>query len=161
VNRIPGNVSITALSVIERKTLERRVPDDFDRELQALNSHLQQPTSSRTRFRLQALELLRKLYLPQPCQDVLRNSSLSAWLPIVCELEGESQALDHSLFTFCVIQVAITKTGSACVDDAMQVYHDALQKLLVELESDGAGQSDEILAAISVLSTCEVILLCP
>jgi hypothetical protein len=57
-----------------------------------------------------------------------------------------------------VVQVAVTKTGSACVDEALQVYNDALQKLLVEIEDIGAGQSDEILGAISVLSTSEVLL---
>jgi hypothetical protein len=57
-----------------------------------------------------------------------------------------------------VVQIAVTKTGSVCIDEALQVYNDALQKLLVEIEDFGAGQSNEILAAISVLSTSEVSL---
>jgi len=104
------------------------------------------------------LELLKKLYLPQPSLANIRESSLYSWLPTVCELEGESHALDYSLLTFCVVQVAVTKTGSASVDEALQVYNDALQKLLVEIEDFAAGRSDEILAAISVLSTSEVLL---
>lgn len=104
------------------------------------------------------MELLKKLYLPQPSLANIRDSSQFSWLPIVCELEGESDALDHSLLAFCVVQVAVTKTGSASVNEALQSYNDALQKLLVEIEDFGARRSDEILAAISVLSTSEVLL---
>jgi hypothetical protein len=161
VNRIPGNHSTTGLSVLKQDSLNLHVPRSFDGDLQVLKSHVQKPIGPRTRFRLQALELLKKLYLPQPSQADVRESAVFSWLPILCELEGESRALDHSLFTFCVVQVAVTKTGSASVDDALQVYNDALQTLLVEIEDDGAGQSDEILAAISVLSTCEVLLSSP
>lgn len=66
--------------------------------------------------------------------------------------------LDQSLFAFCVTQVAITKAGNASIDEALHAYNDALQKLLLDIEDDSAGESDEILAAISVLSTCEVCL---
>lgn len=146
------------LSVLKQKTLSHHVPRSLDEDLQGLKSQVQKPIGPRTQFRIQALELLKKLYLPQPSEADIRKSSIFSWLPIICELGGESQALDHALLTFCVIQVTVTKTGSACVEEALQVYNDALQKLLVELEDDGAGQSDEILAAISVLSTCEVLL---
>jgi hypothetical protein len=110
----------------------------------------------RTQFRLQALEFLKKLYLPQPSLANKRESSLYSWLPRVCELEGESHALDHSLLTFCVVQAAVTKTGSASVEEALQVYNDTLQRLLVEIEDFGTRRFNEILAAISVLSTSEV-----
>jgi hypothetical protein len=154
VNRTPGNLS----TVLNRNSLNLHVPRSFDEDLQALKSQVQKPVGPRTQFRLQALELLKKLYLPQPSLANIRESSLYSWLPTVCELERESHALDHSLLTFCVVQVAVTKTGSACIDEALQVYNDALQSLLVEIENFGAGQSDEILAAISVLSTAEVLL---
>jgi hypothetical protein len=152
VNRTPGNLS----TVLRRNTLDLHVPRSFDEDLQALKLQVQKP-GPRTEFRLQALELLKKLYLPQASIANIRESSLYSWLPTVCELEGESHALDHSLLTFCVVQVAVTKVGSACVDEALQVYNGALQKLLVEIEDFGAGQSDKILAAISVLSTSEVL----
>jgi hypothetical protein len=153
VNRTPGN----RLTVLNRNNLNLHVPRTFDEDLQALKSQIQNPVGPRTQFRLQALEFLKKLYLPQPSLANIRESSLYSWLPTICELEGESHALDHSLLTFCVVQVAVTKTGSASVDEALQVYNDALQKLLVEIEDFGAGRSDEIIAAISVLSTSEVL----
>jgi hypothetical protein len=156
VNRIPGNLS----TVLSRNSLNSYVPRSFDEDLQALKSQIRKLEGSRTQFRLQALELLKKLYLPQPSLASIRESSLYSWLPTVCELEGESHALDHSLLTFCVVQVAVTKMGSACVDEALQVYNEALQKLLVEIEDFGAGRSNEVLAAISVLSTSEVFLSC-
>jgi hypothetical protein len=156
VNRIPGNLS----TVLSRNSLNTYVPRSFDEDLQALKSQIRKLEGSRTQFRLQALELLKKLYLPQPSLASIRESSLYSWLPTVCELEGESHALDHSLLTFCVVQVAVTKMGSACVDEALQVYNEALQKLLVEIEDFGAGRSNEVLAAISVLSTSEVFLSC-
>jgi hypothetical protein len=156
VNRTPGNLS----TVLSRNSPNTHVPRSFDEDLQALKSQIRELEGSRTQFRLQALELLKKLYLPQPSLASIRESSLYSWLPTVCELEGESHALDHSLLTFCVVQVAVTKMGSACVDEALQVYNEALQKLLVEIEDFGAGQSNEILAAISVLSTSEVFLSC-
>jgi hypothetical protein len=156
VNRTPGNLS----TVLSRNSPNIHIPRSFDGDLQALKSQIRELEGSRTQFRLQALELLKKLYLPQPSLASIRESSLYSWLPTVCELEGESHALDHSLLTFCVVQVAVTKMGSACVDEALQVYNEALQKLLVEIEDFGAGQSNEILAAISVLSTSEVFLSC-
>jgi hypothetical protein len=156
VNRIPGNLS----TLLSRNSLNSYVPRSFDEDLQALKSQIRKLEGSRTQFRLQALELLKKLYLPQPSLASIRESSLYSWLPTVCELEGESHALDHSLLTFCVVQVAVTKMGSACVDEALQVYNEALQKLLVEIEDFGAGRSNEVLAAISVLSTSEVFLSC-
>ena len=143
--------------MLKQNNLNLHVPRSFDKDLQVLKSQVQNPIGPRTQFRLQALELLKKLYLPQPSQADIRESSLFSWLLIICELEQESHALDHSLLTFCVIQVSITKTGSVCVDEALQVYNEALQELQVEIEDDGARQSDEILAAISVLSTCEVL----
>ena len=158
MNRTPENPSTTALSVLKQNSPNRHVPQTFDGDLQALKSQVQVPIGPRTQFRLQALALLEKLYLPHPTQVDIRKSSICSWLPIVCELEGESHALDYSLLAFCVIQVAVTRTGSVSVDEALQVYDDALRKLLLEIEDEGAGQSDEILAAISVLSTCEVLL---
>ena len=152
------NFSTTGLSVLEQSGPSLPVPRSLDEDLQVLKSQVQKPIGPRTQVRHQALELLKKLYLPQPSQADIRESALWSWLPIVCELEGESHALDHSLLTLCVIQVAITKMGSAGVEEALQVYNNALQNLLTEIEHDGAGQSDEILAAISVLSTCEVFL---
>ena len=152
MNRTPGNLS----TALKRNSREIHVPRSIDEDLQALKALLREPTGQQSRFRLQALEFLKRLYLPLPNIANIRESSLYSWLPTVCELEGESQALDHSLLTFCVVQAAVTQTGSACVDEALQVYNDTLQKLLVEIEGFGAGRFDEILAAISVLSTSEV-----
>jgi hypothetical protein len=132
----------------------------LDEELQFLKWQLQKQTSPRKSFRLQALQLIKKVYLPQLTQAELRESSLFSWIPIICELPGESDALDYSLLTFCVVlvEVALNRMGTICVDDYLQSYNDTIQKLLVELEHDDAGQRDELLAVISVLSTYEVLL---
>jgi hypothetical protein len=155
VNRTPGNVS----TVLNRGNIQLPAPRSFDEDLEALKSQVQKLLGPRTQFRRQALELLKKLYLPQPSPANIGEWSLYSWLPSVCELRGESQALDHALLAFCVAQVAVTNTGSASVDEALEVYNDALQKLRGEIEDFGAGRSDEILATISVLSTSEVLLL--
>lgn len=118
-------------------------------------------TGPRIQFRLDALEVIKKLYLPQPNAADITGTSLFSWFPAICWLTGESDALDHSLLTFCVIQVAVTRTGSASIDDASGLYSTAIQKLLAEIKRDNAGQSDEILAAISVLSTYEVAIPVP
>jgi hypothetical protein len=152
LNRTAGNLT----TALKRTSLKSPPPRSIDEDLQALKAQVLQPVGQRTQFRLQALEILKKLYLPQPSISNIRESSLYSWLPTVCELEGESNALDHSLLTFCVVQAAVTQTGGACVNEALQVYNTALQKLLVEIEDFGAERSDEILAAISVLSTSEV-----
>ncbi|KAH9207660.1 hypothetical protein DL95DRAFT_395869 [Leptodontidium sp. 2 PMI_412] len=135
-------------------------PPSFDDCLQELRSQLLEPTSSRSQLRNQSLTLLKKLYLPQPNPNNSELLPVSTWLPIVCCLQGTSYALDHSLYAFCVIQVAITKNGSISVDEAMRTYYDSLQVLKVELDDSNAAQKDEILAAISVLSTCELFV-CP
>lgn len=109
-------------------------------------------------LRIQCLSLLKKLYLPQLNAANIEQSPIFTWLPIVCYLQGISHALDHSLYAFCVIQVAITKSATISVDDALQIYYDSLRTLQVELDDKKAAQKDEILAAISVLSTCEVLL---
>ena len=155
MNRSPRNPSGTPPPL---PGLNLQVRGSVDAHLQLLQAEIQKPTGPRKAFRLQAWEILKRLYLPQPSQGDIRESSIFSWLPIVCELEGSSRALDYSLLAFCVIQIAVTKTGSARVDEALQVYNDALQQLQVEITDDGAGQSDEILATISVLSTCEVLL---
>jgi hypothetical protein len=154
VNRTPENLS----TVLHRNNVQVHVSRSFDEDLQALKSQVQKPVGPRTQFRRQALELLTKLYLPQPSPANIRESSLYSWLPSACELHGESQALDHALLAFCVVQVAVTNTGSASVDEALEVYNDALKKLRGEIEDFGAGRSDEILATISVLTTSEVLL---
>jgi hypothetical protein len=153
VNRTPGNIS----TAVKRDNIDLPAPKSFDEELEALKSEVQEPSVPRIQFRLRALELLKKLYLPQPSLADIRESSIFSWLPIVCGLDGESHALDYSLLTFCVVQVAVTKTGNACVNEALQVYNEALHKLAAELKDYRAGRSDEILAAISVLSTSEVL----
>ncbi|RDW75501.1 hypothetical protein BP6252_06643 [Coleophoma cylindrospora] len=156
VNRTPGNL----LTPVPDQSRNPPGARGFDGDLPVLASYVRKPIGPPTPFRLHALEILKKLYLPQPSQADIRESSAFSWLPTVCALEGESRALDHSLLAFCVVQVAITKSGSASVDEALQVYTDALQKLLEEIQDDRAGQSDELLATISVLSTCELFV-CP
>ncbi len=154
MNRTPGNIS----TVLNRDYIQLHVSRSFDEDLEALKSQVQRQIGSRTQFRRQALELLTKLYLPQPSPANIGEWSLYSWLPSICGHQGDSQALDHTLLAFCVVQVAVTNTGSASVDEALEVYSDALQKLRGEIEDFGARRSDEILATISVLSTSEVLL---
>ncbi|KAM0205519.1 hypothetical protein ACHAQI_009079 [Fusarium lateritium] len=74
----------------------------------------------------------------------------------VCQMQRPSDPLDHSLIAFCAIQIRLSGADISH-DETVQLYNQALSKIIVVLDSPSIGNSDESLAAIVVLSTCEVI----
>jgi hypothetical protein len=64
--------------------------------------------------------------------------------------------LDQSLLAFCAIQVCIAEPWSVPLDLALQMYSEALSTLAQDLGYTHEQFKDETLAAIVVLTTCEV-----
>jgi hypothetical protein len=116
------------------------------------------PTYAPCELRAQAWAILKDLYLPKTimAHDVRIGSTTPySWLQAACELRGESKVLDQSLLAFCAIQVHIS-IGATSPDLGLQLYNDALEKLSEGLEASTKRATHDCLAAIVVLSTCEV-----
>jgi hypothetical protein len=75
-------------------------------------------------------------------------------------MRNPSEALDHSLVAFCAIQTRVSGQSVISYDETVQLYNQALSKIIGILGSPSAGNSDESLAAIVILSTCEVSRRC-
>jgi hypothetical protein len=113
-------------------------------------------------FRCQAWEILKALYLPhiQFSKEIyLSTTTPYSWVPVVCEMSLESRVLDRSLLAFCAIQVYIAEPWSIPLDLASHLYNEALSELAQNISYTEEQNKDETLAAIVVLSTCEVQLL--
>lgn len=63
--------------------------------------------------------------------------------------------MNQSLLAFCAIQVRVVGEDSISYDDTVQLYNHALRNVIEDL-ARGKGAREETLAAIIVLSTCEV-----
>jgi hypothetical protein len=114
---------------------------------------------SRIGFRAEAWILLQDVYLPKP--SPLNNVDIGetnhySWTQTACSLKGPSNALDYSLAGLCAIQVQIAETGITKTDIGHSLYIHGLQELVKELAVERETVTDEALAAIVVLSTCEV-----
>jgi hypothetical protein len=109
-------------------------------------------------FRSQAWTLLKDLYLPSASQSKNVNNRTTAysWLHAACQLRAESSFLDKSLLAFSAIQVYIAEPWSTSKDIALQFYNEALLELAQALDKPEDRSSNETLATIVVLSTCEV-----
>ncbi|KAJ6437388.1 ebs-bah-phd domain-containing protein [Purpureocillium lavendulum] len=183
VNRTPAQPGTTALSVIaeaREQQLQQRQASRWLHLLRQLRSQLTPPSSSSSpssslpsspgsssaqhdtaRFRAQALLLLQGIYLPQPHITEGGGNSGSdptpfSWPVAVCGMPGASEALDHALLAFCAIQVRVSGEARVSYDDAVRLYNDALGKVIRALGRDESD--DETLAAIVVLSTCELFV---
>ncbi|KAF5558911.1 hypothetical protein FPHYL_7252 [Fusarium phyllophilum] len=73
-------------------------------------------------------------------------------------MEGPSEALDHSLVAFVAIQIRLSGEVGVSYDEAIELYNHALSKVIHVLDCPCIGNSDESLAAIVILSTCELFL---
>ncbi|KAI7772476.1 hypothetical protein LZL87_007837 [Fusarium oxysporum] len=73
-------------------------------------------------------------------------------------MEGPSEALDHSLVAFCTIQIRLSGEVGVSYDEAIELYNHALSKVIHVLDCPCIGNNDESLAAIVILSTCELFL---
>lgn len=90
--------------------------------------------------------------------EVFGDTTPYAWLQKIYTLGESSDALDASLVSFCMIQVYIAGSKSVSSNAALESYNHAVQKLIEGLDDERARNNDETLAAIVVLSTCEVCI---
>ncbi|KAF4968458.1 hypothetical protein FSARC_4152 [Fusarium sarcochroum] len=167
VNQTQARPKVTALSVVADARLQQRNPETSTLPcwlvlLQRMRVGLNSGDSSYDvqRFRLEALFIAESIYFPRgvTMTNVEGSDSLpSSWLKAVCQLQRPSDALDHSLLAFCAIQVRLSSKATISHDETIQLYNHALSRIIAILDSPSAGNSDESLAAIVVLSTCEVI----
>lgn len=166
VNQTPTKLCTTATSVLsdmKREENYRKLHPNlqYDQELHLLLSNVGQSSMSTLEYRSVALALLKKLYLPQP-RHLSRSPELGrspySWLHGVCQMQGHSQALDYSLLAFSAIQVYTTRIGTASLDQALRLYTEGIERLRTDLEDPSTRFLDETVAAIVVLSTCEVSL---
>ena len=155
VNRTPAQRDITALSVITHARVPRgacasRWLDLLDQ----IRYQLSGAAYDTAQFRARALILLQGIYLPQPhvMEDSVDPTPFS-WPKAVCGMAASSEALDHALLAFCAIQVRLSGETGISNDETVQLYNTALGKVI----RDVARNNDETLAAIVVLSTCEVL----
>jgi len=165
VNRILSEFGTTAQAAIaEARSLElqfsinhsSRLLRTFE-QLQTSISAPQVPFSGA--FRLRAWDILRELYLPhtqssEEC-DITATSCYS-WVHAVCHLVPKSHVLDQALLAFCAIQVYLAEPWSISEVQAQILYSEAVQKLIEILGKSDVERGDDTLAAIVVLSTCEV-----
>jgi hypothetical protein len=94
------------------------------------------------------------------CDEIGDDPTPSSWIRAVCQMQAPSSTLDHSLLAFCAVQVNLSGDSCLSQDETGQVYNHALSKLIEDLDSRQPS-SDEMLAAIVALSTCEVCLQTP
>ncbi|KAJ4118605.1 hypothetical protein NW765_017492 [Fusarium oxysporum] len=72
-------------------------------------------------------------------------------------MQRPNDALDNSLLAFCAIQIRLSGKASFSYHETVRLYNHALSKTITILDSPRVANSDEVLAAIVILSTCEVI----
>jgi hypothetical protein len=126
---------------------------------QRLQASISDLSSSPVAFRAQAWEILKDLYLPhaQYVDEInFEATTPYSWVPVACQMSLESSILDQSLLAFCAVQINIAEPWSISVDRALQLYSEALPELAQNLGYSHEQSKDETLAAIVILSTCEV-----
>ncbi len=162
VNRTLATPSTTALTVIARPKLPSTQPHLSSYDLQQMFQLLRKSSddvSHPSSFRSQAWDLLKDTYLPRAAvtdQKYANATSAYSWLLAVCQMIAPSEVLDQSLLAFCAIQVYIAEPLNFPMDQALQLYNEALSKLVYTLGHMQEQRRDETLGAIVVLSTCEV-----
>ena len=142
-----------------RQDQQNSSSSEWLQDFHQLRSQLSQPIYSILHFRSQIHHILKSIYLPQPPVNGKEDDSdpsPSSWLKAVCQMTGPSKALDHSLLAFGAIQVWLSGESGISRDETVQLYNDALGKVIRDLDTRQTRNSDQILAAIVVLSTCEV-----
>ncbi|UNI25005.1 hypothetical protein JDV02_010715 [Purpureocillium takamizusanense] len=157
VNRTPAQPDTTALAAIARVRPPRGscASSRWLHSLCQMRLQLSGAAYDITQVRAQALILLQDIYLPQP--HVMEDSgdpTPFSWPKAVCGMTGPSDALDHALLALCAIQVRLSGETSISYDETVRLYNHALGKVIHDLGSN----NDETLAAIVVLSTCELFV---
>ncbi|OBS26133.1 hypothetical protein FPOA_00076 [Fusarium poae] len=168
VHRTQARPNVYALSAVKDAKMQQRERENGQSvDLKDVLQHMRDKLYSSQllyhvpAFRLQALSITDKTYHPLPtvtnnCDDY--TSTPASWFKAVCQMQNPNEALDHSLLAFCAIQIRITQQSGISYDETIQLYNHALSKIIAILDSPVDGGSDESLAAIIVLSTCELFL---
>lgn len=111
-----------------------------------------------TLFRKYAVGILKSTYFPKPYRnpDVEISEGSFSWVYSLLDLAEPSQSLDTSLFAFCLVQLHVTGTGDVSLYQCLEQHSTALKYLSSGLDDSLVRSREETLAAIIVLSTCEV-----
>ncbi|KAF5723275.1 hypothetical protein FMUND_2020 [Fusarium mundagurra] len=157
VHRTPTQPNVSALSVIQSQQQANWL-SLLQRMRCQINSKEAYDVPT---FRSQALAIAVSIYFPQgryTTSEEDHSSTPSSWLKAVCNMEGPSEALDHSLVAFVAIQIRLSGEEGVSYDEAIELYNHALSKVIHVLDCPCIiGNNDESIAAIVILSTCEVI----
>jgi hypothetical protein len=163
VNRSAKSLNTTAQTVISdirKHKLRNQGLHSLDTEID-LNLHISKILSSSCpplELRTHAFQLLKSLYLPreQPDDGYYYSQTCYGWLIAASGLKGASQALDISLFSFCVVVLHVSGSNVVSLERSLDLYNTALQKLRADIEDPEKKLREETLAAIVIISTIEV-----
>ncbi|KAG5772242.1 hypothetical protein H9Q69_004557 [Fusarium xylarioides] len=158
VHRTPTQPNVSALSVIQSQQ-----QTNWLSLLQRMRSQINSKEAYDVpTFRSQALSIAVSIYFPQgryTTSEEDHSSTPSSWLKAVCNMEGPSEALDYSLVAFVAIQIRLSGEVGVSYDEAIELYNHALSKVIHVLDCPCVlGRNDESIAAIVILSTCELFL---
>jgi hypothetical protein len=162
VNRTPSSRSSTATSVLSKLKAEQQLKDVLvDSKTEAGLRYLFSESSHNSHeFRKYAIKILEATYLPKELVSSRLNPETSkggfSWVYRLTDLIEPSKSLDASLFAFCLAQLYITGTGNTPLYQCLDPYSTALQHLYTDLDDPDRRFREETLAAIILLSTCEV-----
>ncbi|KAI0126708.1 hypothetical protein BJ170DRAFT_596283 [Xylariales sp. AK1849] len=159
VNRTLSSPSTTATSVLSGLRAQQQPTDILaNPNVEAgLRSLFSESSNNNHEFRKYAVKLLEATYLPK--QPVSSEENFS-WAYRLVDLTGPSKSLDTSLFAFCITQLHFTGTSKASLYQCLDQYNTALQHLNSDLDDPQRRFQEETLAAILVLTTCELFV-CP
>jgi hypothetical protein len=151
-------------AILEANALqqEAHVPDTWTCNIrqifQDLSNSLHDPSMTPRELRCNAFQILKVLYLPHDAEsNETEATNAFSWVHAACQLSLPSRILDLSLLTFCAIQIHVVEPRSDSLDVALQLYSETLPELVRVLADVDERSKDGTLAAIVVLSTCEVI----
>ncbi|KAI1497195.1 hypothetical protein F5X99DRAFT_397868 [Biscogniauxia marginata] len=166
VNRTPSSPATTAPSVLLELRAQQQPKDGLANPRTEADLHYlfsESPHNSHE-FRKYAVELLEAMYLPKPSVCSSFNAETSegsfSWVYRLTDLVEPSKSLDTSIFAFCLSQLHVTGTGMASLYQCLDQYNTALKHLHSDLDDSEKRFREETLAAILVLSTCELFV-CP
>ncbi|KAH7179009.1 uncharacterized protein B0J16DRAFT_416754 [Fusarium flagelliforme] len=156
VHRTQACPNVSALSVV-RET-KSQVSISWLGLLQRMRTQLDSLYDVET-FRQQALSIADGIYFPlSKAGNSEGDSTPSSWFRAVCQMKAPSEALDYSLLAFCATQIRLSGETRISYDETVELYNQAISKVISILNSPSIGNSDQSLAAIVMLSTCELFL---
>lgn len=162
VNRTSNALNVTAATVLSdiRKGKLRSHdlnPVNIQADFHLSLSDVLSPSHHYLDLRRRAVQLLQKLYLASDYEvDSNYSQTCWGWVLSISELTGISRALDMSLQSLCVVQ-SFAHGITVSLEQSLDLYNTALQKLREDVEDHESKLSKETLATIVVLSTTEVL----